>query len=234
MAEILRVDLLSKSYGNAKVLDNFNFRMKKGEVIGILGENGAGKSTAIECMLGIQRYDTGLIRFFGLDLQANKKNIYQRIGVQFQNSHYQDKIRVNELCEITACLYDKPMDWKILLEDFNLDNLQKAYTSNLSSGECQRLSIVLALIPNPDIVFLDELTTALDTRNRNEVIKYILKLKESGLSIILVSHFMDEVILLCDEVYILKKGITVINGSIQHIIKESGKDNFEEAYLYFS
>lgn len=160
--------------------------------------------------------------------------LFQKVGVQFQESSYQAEIKVGELCEETACLYKNPADWQKLCREFGIGDKLKSEVKNLSGGQRQKLFIVLALIPNPELVFLDELTTGLDTKARREVWKMLSKLKDEGLTIFLTSHFMDEVEVLCNEICILKKGKAVFYGTVDQAKEQSGCTNFEEAYLYFS
>ena len=138
---------------------------------------------------------------------------------------------MSELCEETVCLYKNPADWKKLCTQFGLANKTNSAVKSLSGGERQRLFIVLALIPNPQVVFLDELTTGLDTKARRDVWKILEGLKNQGMTIFLTSHFMDEVEALCDEICILKKGRIAFYGTIMQAIEKSGCEKFEDAYL---
>lgn len=234
MQEAIKVEHLSKSYGNLKVIDNLNLSVKSSTVYGLLGANGAGKSTTIECVLGIKKADTGTVSILEHDPKKDRTHLFQKVGVQFQESSYQAEIKVGELCEETACLYKNPADWQKLCREFGIGDKLKSEVKNLSGGQRQKLFIVLALIPNPELVFLDELTTGLDTKARREVWKMLSKLKDEGLTIFLTSHFMDEVEVLCDEICILKKGKAVFYGTVDQAKEQSGCTNFEEAYLYFS
>ena len=234
MQEAIKVEHLSKSYGNLKVIDNINLSVKSGTVYGLLGANGAGKSTTIECVLGIKKADTGTVSILEHDPKKDRTHLFQKVGVQFQESSYQAEIKVGELCEETACLYKNPADWQKLCREFGIGDKLKSEVKNLSGGQRQKLFIVLALIPNPELVFLDELTTGLDTKARREVWKMLSKLKDEGLTIFLTSHFMDEVEVLCDEICILKKGKAVFYGTVDQAKEQSGCTNFEDAYLYFS
>ena len=234
MQEAIKVEHLSKSYGNLRVIDNLNLSVKSSTVYGLLGANGAGKSTTIECVLGIKKADIGTVSILEHDPQKDRTHLFQTVGVQFQESSYQAEIKVGELCEETACLYKNPTDWQKLCREFGIGDKLKSEVKNLSGGQRQKLFIVLALIPNPELVFLDELTTGLDTKARREVWKMLSKLKDEGLTIFLTSHFMDEVEVLCDEICILKKGKAVFYGTVDQAKEQSGCTNFEEAYLYFS
>lgn len=225
---------LTKKYGGYTAVDNLSFCVRKGEVFGLLGANGAGKSSAIECILGTKKMDSGEVGILGLNPIKQRTALFERVGVQFQEASYQELIKAEELCEITASVYKAPRDYESLLDEFGIADKRKAYVKELSGGERQRLFIVLALIPNPEVVFLDELTTGLDARARREVWNILMKLKKQGLSILLTSHFMDEVEALCDEILILKKGKTVFHGTIEQARTESGKSRFEDAYLWFT
>lgn len=167
-------------------------------------------------------------------MMEHLRDLFQNIGVQFQGSAYQREIRVDELCEETECLYKNPLDWRELLKRFGIIHKEKSMVKDLSGGERQRLFVALALIPRPKLVFLDELTTGLDTRARREVWKILKELKEEGLTIILTSHFMDEVEILCDRIIILRKGKTVFQGTVAEAKENSHCEKMEEAYLYYA
>ena len=185
-------------------------------------------------MLGVKKASAGTVEILGINPSEGRKTLFERVGVQFQETGYQDKIRVGEVCRMTASLYRQPADWQRLLAVFDIQGLEKQEVSQLSGGERQRLSVLLALIPNPELVFLDELTTGLDTRARREVWQYLKELKKGGLTIVLTSHFMDEVEVLCDRALILKKGEPQICGTIGEITEGSPCSCFEEAYLWYT
>ena len=214
MSEAIFVEGLTKAYHGKTVVDHLNFSVKSGTVFGLLGTNGAGKSTAIECMLGTKQADSGTVRLLGQDPMKRRRTLFQRIGVQFQEGDYHREIKVSELCEETASLYRSPADWHALCGQFGVGDKAGAAVKSLSGGERQRLFIVLALIGQPELVFHDELTTGLDAKARRGVWKTLESLKEQGLTIFLTSHFMDEVEALCDEICILKKGTPVFCGTV--------------------
>jgi len=234
MEKTVEVSRLSKSYGSIAAVKDLSISLGRGEVFGLLGANGAGKSTAIECILGTKKADSGTVAILGMNPQKARKTLFERIGVQFQEISCQDKIQVAELCEITASLYRKPLDYRNLLKAFGLADKSKSLVSELSGGLKQRLFIVLALIPDPEVVFLDELTTGLDARARRDVWKCLSDLKRKGLTILLTSHFMDEVEALCDRILILKHGSTVFCGTVPEAVAASPHEHFEEAYLWFT
>lgn len=228
------VNNLTKKYGNYAAVNNLSFQVRKGEVFGLLGANGAGKSTTIECILGTKSADSGTVTIFGSDPKRDRKNLFQKIGVQFQQCDYQPEIRVSELCEETACLYKNPSDWKALCNRFGIGDKLNTAVKSLSGGERQRLFIVLALIPDPQLVFLDELTTGLDAKARRGVWKILSGLKSKGLTILLTSHFMDEVETLCDKICIIRQGKSVFQGTVEQAKEASGCEKFEDAYLALS
>ena len=185
-------------------------------------------------MLGTKRADGGTVSLLGCDPGRERRALFERIGVQFQEGDYQQEIKVFELCEETACLYRHPADYRALCDRFGIGDKLRNTVKSLSGGERQRLFIVLALIPNPELVFLDELTTGLDARARRSVWKTLADLKAQGLTIFLTSHFMDEVEALCDEICILKKGKAVFYGTVEDAKRTCGCDRFEDAYLMLS
>lgn len=230
----ITVKNLTKTYGEHVAVDNLSFTVLKGSVFGLLGANGAGKSTSLECILGTKKMDSGEVFILGKNPVKDRIAVFEKTGVQFQEAKYQELIKVSELCENTSCVYKNPNDYKKLLSDFGIADKANSFVKDLSGGEKQRLFIVLALIPNPEVVFLDELTTGLDARSRRDVWKILESLKKRGLSILLTSHFMDEVEALCDQILILKKGKTVFSGTVAQAKQESGKEKFEDAYLWFT
>lgn len=215
-------------------IENLDISVCRGEVFGLLGANGAGKSTTIECILGTKKQDAGTVSILGMNPLTDRKRLFERVGVQFQEANYQEKITVEELCQITQSLYKTPLKYLDLLEQFRISDKLKSQVSALSGGERQRLFIVLALIPNPEVVFLDELTTGLDARARRDVWKYLSDLKAKGITIFMTSHFMDEIEALCDKINILKKGKSIFYGTVQKAIASGPFDKLEDAYLWYT
>ncbi|MEO3946405.1 ABC transporter ATP-binding protein [Gorillibacterium sp. CAU 1737] len=234
METTIKVENLCKTYGPLSAVENVTFSIRRGEVFGLLGANGAGKSTTIECILGTARQDSGTVSLLGMNPQTDRKRLFERVGVQFQEASYQDKIKVAELCEATASLYKTCLDPRTLLDQFGLSDKGKSLVSELSGGQKQRLFIVLALIPDPEVVFLDELTTGLDAKARREVWKILSELKANGKTILMTSHFMDEVEVLCDNIMILKNGKSIFSGTVQAAIAASPYEKLEDAYLWYT
>ena len=227
------VNNLTKAFSGRTVVDNLSFQVEKGQVFALLGHNGAGKSTTIDLILGLKAPEGGSARLLGMDAASHRKQVFERVGVQLQNTQYQSNITVDEACMEYASLYAAPADYPRLLERFGLGPHRKSFVSKLSGGERQKLSVVLALIGNPELVFLDELTTGLDVVARREVWRTLKQLKEQGLTIVLTTHYMEEAEALCDRVCILRSGKKVAEGTIGEIIAASGQKNLEEAYLFY-
>ena len=224
---------LTKSFSGRRVVDDLFFDVQKGEVFALLGHNGAGKSTTIDLILGLKAPDGGSAKILGMDAAKNRRQVFERVGVQLQNTQYQPNITVEEACIEYASLYAAPADYPRLLDGFGLDALRKSFVSKLSGGERQKLSVVLALIGKPEIVFLDELTTGLDVVARRAVWRTLKQLKNRGLTIFLTTHYLEEAEALCDRVCIIRSGKKVAEGSIEEVITASGQRNPEDAYLFF-
>src|ERR1700761_3337655 len=206
MTAVVEVSGLTKRYGGQAVVDGITFGVERGEIFGLLGPNGAGKTTTVECLEGLRRRDAGQVRILGLDPQVDGHRLHQRIGVQLQESQLQDKLTVAEALRLYASLYPDPADWRELLDRWGLAGQRGQAFRKLSGGQKQRLFIALALVGNPQVVFLDELTSGLDPGARRATWELISQVRDSGVTVVLVSHFMDEVEELCDRVAILERG----------------------------
>ncbi|MDT2477456.1 ABC transporter ATP-binding protein [Enterococcus avium] len=197
---------LKVSYGKNVAVRDISFELKKGEILAIIGPNGSGKTSTVECIEGLRKPTYGQVSVFGMNPQTQRKQIYKHLGVQLQETQYPDKIRVQELCELFSSFYEKSADWEVLLTKLGLEDKRNRDVSKLSGGEKQKLSILLALLPKPRLLILDELTTGLDPEARRSLWNSIRAVKEAGISVLLISHFMDEVEYLSDRILFLKKG----------------------------
>jgi ABC-2 type transport system ATP-binding protein len=206
MAAVIEVADLTKHYGDRAVVDGISFRVETGEIFGILGPNGAGKTTAVECLEGLRRRDRGQVRVLGLDPRTDGRRLHQRIGVQLQETQLPEKLKVREALELYASFYPKPADWRELLRRWGLTDKADTGFGKLSGGQKQRLFLALALVGNPEVVFFDELTAGLDPGARRATWDLIRHVRDGGITVVLVSHFMDEVEELCDRVAILERG----------------------------
>lgn len=232
MSACIKVSHVSKKFGSKQVLEDISFTVETGEVFGLLGHNGAGKSTAIDCMLGLKKMENGEVKLLGENPVKNRKSLFEQIGVQLQASSFQNNIKVYEICEEIASLYKETTDYNELLTEFKLIDLKRQAVEKLSGGEKQKLAVVLALIPKPKVLFLDELTTGLDVVARRQVWQTLKTLKKNKMTILLTSHYMDEVEELCDRICILKSGKIVAIGRIDEVMKLSPYESLEEAYLW--
>ncbi|MDP9848383.1 ABC transporter ATP-binding protein [Streptosporangium lutulentum] len=203
---IIEVNGLRKAYGGRPVVDGVSFAVDEGEIFGILGPNGAGKTTTVECVEGLRVPDAGTVRVAGLDPVADHERLTRILGAQLQESELQEKLTVREALELYSAFYPKPVDWRPLAERLGLTDRLTARFGKLSGGQKQRLFIALALVGNPRVVVLDELTTGLDPRARRDTWKLIEDVRASGVTVLLVTHFMEEAQHLCDRVAVVNAG----------------------------
>ncbi|TCC50149.1 ABC transporter ATP-binding protein [Kribbella capetownensis] len=203
---VVEVSNLRKSYDDRTVVDGVSFTVEEGEIFGILGPNGAGKTTTVESIEGLRVPDAGRIRVAGLDPVADHAAVTQVLGAQLQESELQAKLTVREALELYAALYPNPADWRPLAERLGLTAHLKTRFGVLSGGQKQRLFIALALIGNPRVVVLDELTTGLDPRARRDTWEIVEDVRARGVTVLLVTHFMEEAQRLCDRIALIDKG----------------------------
>ena len=206
---VIEVEDVAKAYDGRLVLDDVSFEVEEGEVFGILGPNGAGKTTLVECIEGLRRHDRGRIRVLGLDPQGDGPRLRRWLGVQLQSSALQPRLRVGEALALYASFYDDPADPDELLELLGLVSQRNTAFAKLSGGQKQRLSIALALVGRPRVAVLDELTTGLDPRARRDTWTLIEGVRDRGVTVLLVTHFMDEAERLCDRVAVIDRGRVV-------------------------
>jgi ABC-2 type transport system ATP-binding protein len=218
MTSIIEVKNLRKTYDKTVAVDDISFEVAEGEIFGLLGPNGAGKTTTVECLQALRHPDSGSLRVLGLDPITDATTLRRRIGSQLQESALPDRIKVWEALDLFASVTPEALDWHELLEQWGLDEKQKASFSSLSGGQRQRLFIALALVNNPRVVFLDEMTTGLDPAARRVAWDLIRAIRDRGTTVVLVTHFMDEAENLCDRVAIVDRGKIVAADTPQSLI----------------
>ena len=213
----------SKSYGAVKALNSVSLEVNLGEIFGIVGPNGSGKSTLVESIEGLNQLDSGKIKIFNLDPYKQRRDVYKQFGEQLQDTEYPDNIKVVELCEVFSALYENPADYEKLLIELDLDKKKNRIVKKLSGGEKQRLSILLALLPKPKLLILDELTTGLDPEVRHQMWNALKAIKNNGTGVILVSHYLDEIEELCDRFLYLQNGMIKFIGTSDEFIEYAKK-----------
>jgi ABC-2 type transport system ATP-binding protein len=206
MTTAIEVQGLTKRYAGATVVDDVSFMVEHGEIFGIIGPNGAGKTTTVECIEGLRRPDSGRISVLGLDPGRDRDELRERLGVQLQDAELPARLRVGEALRLYSSFYAAPGDWRPLMETLGLTAKEKTAFGTLSGGQRQRLSIALALIGQPEVVVLDELTTGLDPQARRDTWALIEGVRERGTTIVLVTHFMEEAERLCDRIAVIDSG----------------------------
>jgi ABC-2 type transport system ATP-binding protein len=203
---VIEVTDIVKRYDDQVAVDHISFSVEEGEIFGILGPNGAGKTTTVESIAGLRTADAGSIRVLGLDPRADRAALREQVGVQLQESELPEQIKVWEALDLFASFYEKPADWRALIDDLGLTDKAGTVYKNLSGGQKQRLSIALALVGNPRIAILDELTTGLDPQARRETWQLIESVRDRGVTVVLVTHFMEEAERLADRVALIDAG----------------------------
>ncbi len=203
---VVRVEGLRKTYGRTVAVDDVSFRVEEGEIFGLIGPNGAGKTTTMECACGLRRPDRGQVSILSLDPLKQPYELQNRIGVQLQQAQLQKRIKVWEAVDLWAGLYPRTVDGDELLERLGLAAKRDAWFMNLSGGQKQRLFIALALINDPELVFLDELTTGLDPQARRAIWSLVTGIRDQGRTVLLTTHLMEEAERLCDRVAIVEHG----------------------------
>jgi ABC-2 type transport system ATP-binding protein len=218
MEAVLQIECLRKVYGQVAAADDISFEVHQGEIFGIVGPNGAGKTTTVECAVGLRQPDNGTIRILDLDPRRQGYELRQRIGIQLQQAALPDRLKVWEALDMFASFYAQPADWHVLLEQWGLADKHNAAFASLSGGQRQRLFIALALVNNPELVLLDELTMGLDPQARRATWELVRTIREHGTTVILVTHFMDEAERLCDRVAIIDQGQVVALDTPRQLI----------------
>ncbi len=218
---VIEVTDLRKAYAGRPAVDGVSFAVEEGEIFGVLGPNGAGKTTTVECVEGLRAPDSGRVRVTGLDPVADHERVAQVLGAQLQESRLQPKLTVREALELYAAFYPRPVDWRPLAERLGLQEKLTTRFAKLSGGQKQRLFIALALIGDPRVVVLDELTTGLDPRARRDTWELIEDIRANGVTVLLVTHFMEEAQRLCDRIAVIDKGRVAALDTPSGLIRRS-------------
>ena len=206
MPSVLTIDSLRKTYGDTVAVDDLSLTVQAGEVFGLIGPNGAGKTTTVECALGLRRPDAGTVRVLGMDPQAGGAELYRRVGAQLQDAALPDRLTVREALDLFASFYPATTDRDALLARWGLADKRDTAFEALSGGQKQRLFVALALVHDPELVVLDEISTGLDPEARRATRTLIRNIQEQGTTVVLVTHFMDEAEALCNRVALLNQG----------------------------
>src|SRR5258705_3297248 len=216
---VIHVAAIRKTYGRTLAVDEVSFDVQPGEIFGLIGPNGAGKTTTMECVGGLRVPDRGLISVLGLDPRRDVYALQERIGVQLQEAQVQKRIKVREAVGLWASLYRKPVDGDRLIEQLGLGDKRNAWFMTLSGGQKQRLFIALALINDPELVFLDELTTGLDPQARRAIWDLVRGIRQRGKTVFLTTHLMEEAERLCDRVAIIDHGRIIDIGTPAELVR---------------
>jgi ABC-2 type transport system ATP-binding protein len=216
---VVHVAAIRKTYGQTVAVDDVSFDVQPGEIFGLIGPNGAGKTTTMECVEGLRAPDRGAITVLGLDPARDVYALQERIGVQLQEAQLQKRIKVREAVGLWASLYRKPVDGDRLIEQLGLSDKRDAWFMTLSGGQKQRLFIALALINDPELVFLDELTTGLDPQARRAIWDLVRGIRQRGKTVLLTTHLMEEAERLCDRVAIIDHGRIVDIGAPEELVR---------------
>ena len=215
MDKVIEVSALTKTYGSLTAVNAIDLSITTGRCFGLLGPNGAGKTTTIEMLEGIVKPTSGDIRLFG---EPASKKLFRRVGIQFQNTALQDYLNVVETLKLFASFYENPADIDSLLDLCSLRDFAKQDARKLSGGQRQRMLLALALVNQPDLVFLDEPTTGLDPQARRNFWELVTQIKAQGKSIVLTTHYMDEAEILCDDIAIMDRGRIIAEGSPKSLL----------------
>jgi ABC-2 type transport system ATP-binding protein len=222
MGSVIEVDNLRKRYGAHMAVKDVSFHVRRGEIFGLLGRNGAGKTTTVECLQGLRRADGGRVRVLGLDPQRHTQQLRRRIGCQLQEAALPDRLKVWEALDLFASLSPGGSDWQVLMDQWGLADKRTASFAGLSGGQRQRLFVALALVNDPEVVFLDELTQGLDPAARRVAWELIRAIRQRGATVMLVTHYMDEAEQLCDRIAVIDGGRVVATDTPQGLIARFG------------
>jgi len=222
---IIKVEHLRKVYGKVVAVNDISFEVQEGEIFGMVGPNGAGKTTTIECLESLRNPDSGKISVLGLNPRNDGYALRERIGIQLQEATLYDRIRVWEALDLFTSFYHHSIDWNSLLETLGMEDKRNSYINKLSGGQKQRLYIALALVNDPELIFLDELTTGLDPQGRRMMWKLVQDIRNQGKTVFLTTHYMEEAEQLCNRVAIIDRGNIIALDTPENLIRSLGVDS---------
>jgi ABC-2 type transport system ATP-binding protein len=222
MSAAIRVEDLRKRYGALLAVDGVSFEVAEGEIFGLLGPNGSGKTTTVECLQGLRRADAGVLEVFGCDPRTDPRGVRRLVGSQLQESALPDRIKVWEALRLFSVIDGGGRAWEHLLEEWGLTERRDAAFGDLSGGQRQRLFVALALVGEPRLVVLDEMTTGLDPAARRVAWDLVAAIRDRGTTVLLVTHVMEEAERLCDRLAVLRDGHVVASGTRNELIARSG------------
>lgn len=222
---VIEVQGLRKTYHDVVAVDDISFTVEQGEIFGMVGPNGAGKTTTIECLQGLRKPDKGNVSVLGMDPQSDSGVMREHIGSQLQEAELSDRIRVWEAMDLYASFYENSVDWEMLLDRFELTGKRNSFFSKLSGGQKQRLFIALALINEPQLIFLDELTTGLDPQARRAMWDLVREVRDQGKTVVLTTHFMEEADQLCNRIAVVDNGRIIALDTPENLVRDLQSDD---------
>lgn len=220
MKNVVSCAAVSRNFGGFTALEDVSFKVREGEIFGVVGPNGAGKTTLLNCLEGLDRPSSGHVEVLGCDPIKDQHSLAQQIGVQLQSAALPPRLTVQDALELYSALYERPRPWRELLKDLGIKDKANARVDRLSGGERQRVFVALALINRPQLAFLDELTTALDPQSRRNMWDTVEHVRDSGATVVLTTHYMEEAERLCDRVAIIDHGRLVALDTVASLIQQ--------------
>jgi len=220
MPSVIVAEHLEKRFKDVVAVADASFVVEQGEIFGLLGSNGAGKTTSVECLQGLRHADGGVLRVLGLDPQTQARELRRRIGSQLQEAALPDHVRVWEALDLFSSITPGGHDWREVMEQWGLSDKRRASFHSLSGGQRQRLFVALALVNGPEVVFLDEMTTGLDPAARHVAWELVRRVRDMGTTVLLVTHFMEEAARLCDRIAVMDAGRIVAQGAPQRLVAD--------------
>ena len=231
MKNVVSCAAVSRNFGSFAALEDVSFKVREGEIFGVVGPNGAGKTTLLNCLEGLDRPSSGHVEVLGCDPIKDQHSLAQQIGVQLQSAALPPRLTVQDALELYSAFYERPRPWRELLTDLGIKDKANARVDRLSGGERQRVFVALALINRPRLAFLDELTTALDPQSRRNMWDTVEHVRDSGATVVLTTHYMEEAERLCDRVAIIDHGRLVALDTVTSLIQQHAGDTTAKLIL---